>query len=188
MSETTADTALEKVEKAAAQYAHASLYAPSVLAEAAALLTDLWATGERHGVSAESWTWTTSLPDAALSVTAHKYRQTPTPERTGQQISAMQRVLVQALADLGITARPGYPVEVERQSATPRFGLGGTADLAVGLWANRGWDLGIARSSRSPVVDIVAAVTGAGAAEVAAIVQAIITGQAPNPFSRGENR
>jgi hypothetical protein len=41
---------------------------------AAALLAELWAVGERHGVSQETWSGTTDLPAIVLSIVSWRAR------------------------------------------------------------------------------------------------------------------
>jgi hypothetical protein len=56
----------------------------AVQATAAALLVDLWAAAERHGVPPDSWGWHHHLPQAALNTVhaAHRYRPTRRDART----------------------------------------------------------------------------------------------------------
>jgi hypothetical protein len=41
---------------------------PEMEDTAAGLLVDVWAAGERHGVSPETWSWVADLPACALSL------------------------------------------------------------------------------------------------------------------------
>lgn len=41
---------------------------PQMEESAAGLLADVWAAGERHGVSPETWSWVADLPACVLSV------------------------------------------------------------------------------------------------------------------------
>jgi hypothetical protein len=41
---------------------------PEMEETAAGLLADVWAAGERHGVSPETWSWVADLPACALSL------------------------------------------------------------------------------------------------------------------------
>jgi hypothetical protein len=171
------------VDKAAAS--RRALYAPSVLQEAAALLTDLWAAGERHNVTSKEWGWTVNLPGGALDVIGRRYEEAPAPERTHEQVFALQRDLIEALTspEIGLTARrgPRAAVVVGRLPETPRGGFHGNADLAVGIYSNGGWDISFDAHGAS-VVSIVAPASKAGAAEVAAIVRAVARGELGNPF------
>ncbi|MEV6424987.1 hypothetical protein [Streptomyces sp. NPDC051662] len=172
------------VEKAATGLR--ALYAPSVLDEAAALLSDLWAVGERHGVPPKAWDWTVSLASGALEVIASRYTRTPGPERTGDQVTALSRDLLEALAsaEIGLTVLPGtrkHMTIVERRPETPRGGYHGDANLIVGIYSNGGWDISMNADGAS-VVSIVAPATTAGAAEVAALVRAVARGELGNPF------
>src|SRR5262249_4294644 len=129
--------------------------------------------GQRHGVTAADWTWNTDLADACVGVISQRYSRSP-KERTNAEIDTMHQTLINALAGLGLTARDGRAVIVDRPGGT---------DLAVSIWADGGWDLspynpgGYAR-----VMPIAAPATEAGAVEVAAIVNDVIAGRRPNPF------
>lgn len=173
------------VEKAAKSLR--SLYAPSVLQHAAALLTDLWAAGERHGVERKEWSWATDLASGALEVIASRYTHTHDPERTGEQVFALRRDLIEALtsAEIGLSARPGSRTltVVDRLPETPRGGFHGDADLVVGIYSNGGWDISM-NADGATVVSIAAPATTAGASEVAALVRAVARGELGNPFRR----
>ncbi|MET9016871.1 hypothetical protein ABZX74_39345 [Streptomyces olivaceoviridis] len=177
-------TAYAAVEKAATSLR--CLCAPSVLQQAAALLTDLWAAGGRHGVERKEWDWAVDLPSGALEVITSRYTHAPDPERTGDQVVALRRDLVQALtsAEIGLSVQDGprpNMVVVERLSETPRGGYHGDADLVVGIYANGGWDISM-NADGATVVSIAAPATKAGAAEVAALVRAVARGELGNPF------
>jgi hypothetical protein len=173
------------VEKAAKSLR--SLYAPSVLQHAAALLTDLWAAGEKHGVERKEWSWAADLASGALEVIASRYTHTPGTERTGEQVFALRRDLIEALtsAEIGLSARPGSRTltVVDRLPETPRGGFHGDANLVVGIYSNGGWDISM-NADGATVVSIAAPATTAGAAEVAALVRAVARGELGNPFRR----
>ncbi|MGW3200102.1 hypothetical protein ACWDBD_37160 [Streptomyces sp. NPDC001118] len=163
-----------------------ALYVPSVLEHAAALLTDLWAAGGRHGVERKEWDWAVNLASGALEVIASRYTHTPDPERTGEQVTALCQDLVAALtsAEIGLSVRPGPRKNmaiVERLPQTPRGGYHGDANLIVGIYANGGWDISM-NADGATVVSIAAPATTAGAAEVAAVVRAVAHGELGNPF------
>ncbi|MEU2380388.1 hypothetical protein [Streptomyces misionensis] len=172
------------VEKAATSLR--CLYAPSVLEQAAALLTDLWAAGGRHGVGRKEWDWAVNLPSGALEVIASRYTDAPDAERTGDQVVALCRDLSEALtsAEIGLSVQTGprlNKVVVERLPETPRGGYHGNANLVVGLYSNSGWDISM-NADGARVVSIAAPATKAGAAEVAALVRAVARGELGNPF------
>jgi hypothetical protein len=174
------------VDKAAASLR--ALYAPSVLDQAAALLTDLWATGQRHGVEPKEWGWAVDLASGALEAVASRYTRTPDPERTGEQVTALCQHLTAALtsAEIGLTVRPNPRKNwaiVERLPETPRGGRDGNAALVVGIYSNGGWDISMNADGAS-VISVVAPATAAGAAEVAAFVRAVARGELGNPFRR----
>ncbi|GHB75947.1 hypothetical protein GCM10010331_74770 [Streptomyces xanthochromogenes] len=165
-----------------------TLYAPSVLDEAAALLSDLWAAGERHGVTPKEWDWAVSLAGGALEVIASRYTRTPDTERTGEQVTALCQDLVSALtsAEIGLTVLPNprkHQAVVGRLPETPRGGYHGDASLVVGIYSNGGWDISM-NADGATVVSIAAPATTAGAAEVAALVRAVARGELGNPFRR----
>jgi hypothetical protein len=170
------------VEKAAKS--RRALYVPSVLEHAAGLLTDLWATGEKHGVAQGEWAWVTGLADASVDVVARQYESAPKPERTVAQIVALQGHLIAALTseELGLTARPGSPgVIVSRGPDTPRGGYNGDADIDVRIYSDGGWAFSFAADG-APVMAIVAPASQAGASQVAEIVRAFVRGELGNVF------
>ncbi|MFE4539639.1 hypothetical protein ACFRKB_32015 [Streptomyces scopuliridis] len=172
------------VEKAAAS--DRALYAPSVVKEAASLLDDMWATGERRGVPRGEWGWAVSLPDGVLGVTARTHTRGPIPKRTGEEVTALCQDLIAALssAEIGMSVEPGPRKNmtiVKRLPRTPRGGLHGDANLIVGIYANGGWDISMNADGAS-VISIAAPATTAGAAEVAAVVRAVARGELGNPF------
>jgi hypothetical protein len=174
------------VDKAAASLR--ALYAPSVLDQAAALLTDLWTTGQQHGVEPREWGFAADLATGALEVVADRYTRAPDPERTGEEVTALCQALTTALTsdEIGLTLqRPRRlnQVTVDRLPETPRGGRDGAASLVVGIYSNGGWDLTMNADGAS-VVSVVAPATAAGAAEVAAIVRAVARGELGNPFRR----
>ncbi|MFD5328939.1 hypothetical protein [Streptomyces sp. NPDC127092] len=171
------------VEKAAKS--RRALYVPSVLEHAAELLTDLWAAGERHGVTASDWGWVADLPGGALDAVSRQYERTPDPERTSDQVRALQRDLLAALTsdELGLTASlgPRAQVVVERGPDTPRGGFHGDANVTVGIYTNGGWDIAFDQHGAS-VLSIVAPASTAGASQVAEIVRAFVRGELGNIF------
>ncbi|MFD7867598.1 hypothetical protein [Streptomyces sp. NPDC059783] len=192
MTDTTADSgtaytteAYAAVEKAA-RSGRGTLYAPSVLEHAAELLTDLWAAGERHGVTASEWGWSVDLPSGALDVVARPYER-PKTERTAEETFTLARHLREALTseEIGLSAKPGprASVIVERSADTPRGGFHGDANLIVGIASNVGWDIAFNQSG-APLLPIAAPASKAGASQVAEIVRALVHGELGNPFRR----
>lgn len=170
------------VEKAA--NSRRSLYAPSVLEHAAELLTDLWATGERHGVTASEWGWTTDLAGGTLDVVARRYER-PEKERTSTEVLALAQHLLEALTsdEIGLTAKlgPGAGVIVTRGPDTPRGGFHGDADVDVRIYSDGGWAFSFAAQGAS-IMSIVAPASDAGASQVAEIVRAFVRGELGNVF------
>ncbi|MGW1252277.1 hypothetical protein [Streptomyces sp. NPDC002535] len=179
---TEAHAAVEK----AARSQRGTLYAPSVLEHAAELLTDLWAAGERHGVTASEWGWAVDLASGALDVVSRRYER-PTTERTTEETLTLARHLREALTsdEIGLSAKPGprASVIVERSADTPRGGFHGDANLIVGIASNVGWDIAFNQSG-APLLSIAAPATQAGASQVAEIVRALVHGELGNPFRR----
>ncbi|MGW1037860.1 hypothetical protein ACWD4Z_37450 [Streptomyces antibioticus] len=173
------------VEKAA-RSGRGTLYAPSVLEHAAELLTELWAAGERHGVTASEWGWSVDLPSGALDVVARPYER-PKEERTAEETLTLARYLREALTseEIGLSAKPGprASVIVERSADTPRGGFHGDANLIVGIASNVGWDIAFNQSG-APLLSIAAPASKAGASQVAEIVRALVHGELGNPFRR----
>lgn len=175
---TGTDEALAAVEKAA-EGVRGTLYTLSVLDEAAEMLVELWAVGESRGVGRRHWgEAAVDLAGGALDVIGARYRGPVQPERTEGEVSARLVELVDSLTceeiGLGACVGPGGRVVVDRLPQTPCAG-----DLAVGLCRNGGWEVRV--EGGGPSVTVVAPVSAAGAAEVAAMVHAIVHGQL-NPF------
>jgi hypothetical protein len=170
------------VEKAA-KLRHA-LYVPSVLEHAAELLTDVWATGKRHGVDPGDWASVTGLPDACVDVVARQYESAPDPARSIAKVVSLQGHLVVALKELGVAARLGGPgIIVERGPDTPRGGVHGDADVEVRIYTDGGWAFSFNQQGAS-VMSIVAPASEAGASQVAEIVRAFVRGELGNVFRR----
>ncbi|MEY6567118.1 hypothetical protein AB8B12_19710 [Streptomyces sp. PGLac3x] len=161
------------------------LYAPSVLGEAAVLLTDLWAAGGRHGIEYTEWDGAVNLPSGVLEVVAERYTRTLDTERTGDEVTALAEDLVAALTEIGLTILPGtrkHLIVVQRRPQTPPGGRWGDANLIVGIYSNRaGWNLN-ANADGATVLNIAAPATTAGAAEVAALVRSVAHGERGRPF------
>lgn len=154
-----------------------ALYSPSAVDAATALLAELLAVAERHGVPAggESAGWLTAA--AAESASAgHR----PDVERNSHEIRDLADALASEAKDRGLAltfceAGP-YGVAVEPQPGR-RYGL------AVTIWGNENWTLS-ANGRGSRTVDIHAPATPAGAAEVAHILDDLVHGRIDNPLAR----
>ncbi|MCS0605993.1 hypothetical protein NX794_33015 [Streptomyces sp. LP11] len=173
------------VEKAGRSH-RTTLYAPSVLEQAAELLTDLWSAGERHGVTASEWGWSVDLASGALDVVSRRYER-PEKERTVEETLTLARHLLEALTsdEIGLSAKPGprASVVVERGDRTPRGGFHGDANVIVGISSNTGWDLAFNQNG-APLLSVSAPASQAGASQVAEIVRALVHGELGNPFRR----
>lgn len=161
-----------------------SLYAPSVLEQAAELLTAVWAAGEKHGVTPADWGWTTDLTGGTLDVVSRQYESAPEPVRTIAKIVSLNGHLVHALNELGLNARLGGPgVIVPRTPETPRGGRDGDADVEARIYSDGGWALTFNQEG-APVTTIVAPASEAGASQVAEIVRAFVRGELGNVVRR----
>lgn len=170
------------VEKTAAS--RRALYVPSVMEHAAELLTDLWATGEKHGVAQGEWAWVASLADASLDVVARQYESAPNPHRIPAKVVSLQGHLIGALTsrELGLTARLAGPgIIVDRGPDTPRGGRDGDADIEVRIYTDGGWSFSFAADGAS-AMSIVAPASEAGASQVAEIIRAFVRGELDNVF------
>ncbi|MEU2076609.1 hypothetical protein [Streptomyces sp. NPDC013489] len=191
---TTSDTTAEgpafspeayaAVEKAGTQ--RRALYTPIVLEQAAALLTEMWAAGERHGVAPSEWGWVADLAGATIDAVSRPYDGRPATERTLEEIVALHRHLIGALTstEIGLTARLGLhgaSVIVDRGPRTPRGGFHGDADVEARIYSDGGWHLTFAADGSS-VISVAAPDSEAGAAQVAEIVRAFVNGELGNPF------
>ena len=56
---------------------------PEMEEVAAGLLADVWAAGERHGVSPETWSWVADLPACVLSLVSWRALGRPGDRRGG---------------------------------------------------------------------------------------------------------
>ncbi|QDN84369.1 hypothetical protein [Streptomyces sp. RLB3-6] len=179
MSDTTAlDAAKSAIRRNTAGGRH--LYAPSVLEEATRLAAKFYAAGKEHQIEAGDWDNVTSFASAALDALASKYGSRVRLSR--EELRKVSGALLTALADKGLTARPGRRTAIDPLPGGPRWGLAQTG-LAVGIHLDGGWDLTVDQPTSS-VRSITAPPTEDGAREVADIVHAILRGDAPDPFAR----
>lgn len=161
---------------------YTGLYAPSVIAEAAAYLDDLFATAARHGHTnprsdANGW-----LVQAAAEATSSKYGR-PQMDRTGIATAQALADLTTAFQDRGLTVvacQAWVGVAVAPLPEGPVWGYG-SAGLAVCLYVDSGWTLSVNRP-QSRIHTIYAPVTKEGAAEVADLVHGVLAGSVPDPF------
>lgn len=182
MADLRAEPTAQAYEAVSSYYSRLrTLYAPSVVREAARMLDDLLDVAVRHGHDRASsdLSWLTT---AAAEATSGTYRR-PAVERSGAEVTAMLQVLTRALAAEGLTvtnARRRNSVAVDPVPGGPTWGAGGRG-LAVALYADATWDLGANLiSTRS--VSIHAPVTEDGAREVAVIVNSVLRGYISDPF------
>lgn len=168
---------------------YAGLYAPSVVAEAAALLDAYLATAEQHGLdrkAADDEGW---LALSAAEAIARKHRR-PETERTFSDLTrlsdALRTTLIAEGLEVALTPVP-MGIGVHPLPAGPTWGTDATGDtpsgLAVALYSDSGWEL-MMNTSRTSSYSIHAPVTEAGAVEVAQLVHAVLRGDAPDPFRR----
>jgi hypothetical protein len=172
------DLATQKIENAA-RYDR-SFHTPEILREAATLLDELYAAGERHGVGPEDWAGVTSMPSAALDVVRTRHRW-PRTKRTFAEVDGLRCDVVAALAELGVAAGLGpRGVEVRPLPGGLKWGPAGEVGLLVSLYTDGGWDLSV-DAHMAPVQSVYAPVTPAGAREVAAVVKGVLTGETKLP-------
>ncbi|MFD8851865.1 hypothetical protein [Streptomyces sp. NPDC059604] len=170
-----------RVEKIYTRYA--GLYAPSVVAEAAALLDAYLATAEQHGLDRTAADEEGGLAVSAAEAVARKYRR-PKTDRTSVELSQLTRELTAALTEEGLEIVPTQirmGTGVAAVPGGPTWGMAG--GLAVAIYADSGWEL-TANSTRTSVHTIHAPATAAGAREVARLVHAVLRGDIANPFNR----
>ncbi|MQA14681.1 MAG: hypothetical protein GEV09_11055 [Pseudonocardiaceae bacterium] len=161
-----------EVEQAAAGLA--GLYTEPVLDQAAALLADLYAAGDRHGVAPSEWGGVTHLPQACVMVAHPRYRDTA--PQTGEQAAALLDELAAALTARGVPAtRDGLQVTLARDCA---------AGLSITIVHRSGWALISGAAHSGPVITIYATHDADGAAAVADAVIAVARGQRLDPLSR----
>lgn len=171
-------SATSAVTTAAADRYRTTLYSRTALDAAAAPVADLWVAGERHGITPADWAAVTSLPAAALDVTANRYRnQIP---HTGDAAADALEGVAARLRERGATVRHtrnGLLLSVEPVEATPRWVDGG-GRLVLTVHPDTGWYLelevgGTAITIVAPFDD-----AGAGVADVVNQVNGGIYGSA----------
>lgn len=157
------------------------LYTPGFLAEAADLLSKLYAAGQEHHIEREDWAAVTSLPVGVLDALTARYRSRP--ELTSVELHAARDTLVGELTAKGLAVRPGLRVVVDPLAGGPRFGYQGR-DAPVSLALTReGWDIRVDEAASAHPLPIAARATEDGAREVAELVRKILCGEALNPFA-----
>ncbi|WP_329492465.1 hypothetical protein OG618_37460 (plasmid) [Kitasatospora sp. NBC_01246] len=160
----------------------AGLFGPTVHAEAAALLDDLYEAAARHGHERASADLG-SLITAATEATCTRYRHRG-PDRSLAELQQLTKVLAAAFTEAGLTLAPSAGrtgAAVEPLPGGPAWGWDGRTGLAVGIYLNGGWDV-MVNQRESRVFSLYAPATEAGAREVAVIVHGILSGDRPDPF------
>ncbi|MFF4821272.1 hypothetical protein ACFY2K_42595, partial [Kitasatospora sp. NPDC001309] len=152
--------------------------------EATRLLDDLAAAAEKHGHhggDAAGW-----LAQAAAEATSTKHHRMARTERTPAELTELLRALSDAFTELGLTVVPSQggrgSVAVAPVPGGPTWGINETG-LRVSLYIDGGWDLTV-NQPQTRVCSIYAPTTEAGAREVAALVAAVLRGDAADPFRR----
>lgn len=162
---------------------HTGLYAPSVVAEAAALLDAYLATAEQHGLDRKEADEEGWLALSAAEAVARKYGR-PKTERTSAELSQLVRELNTALTAEGLEV---VPTQVRMGTGIapvpggPTWGMNG--GLAVALYADSGWEL-MVNATRTTAHTIHAPATADGAREVAELVHGVLRGDLVDPFRR----
>lgn len=161
----------------------ASLYAPSVVREAAELLDAYLSLAEERGLDRATADYDGYLAMSAAYTVSRQYGR-PNTERPSTEVYELQGALREALTAEGLEVVP-TPVRMGTGVAPlpdgPRWGSRG--GLAVALYVNSGWEL-MANAERTTGFTIHAPASAAGAAEVAAIVHGMLRGDVPDLFRR----
>lgn len=162
---------------------HAGLYAPSVVAEAAALLDAYVTTAEQQGLDREEADFEGWLTRAAAETVARKYGR-PKSERTSAELHQLVGELRTAFTAEGLEVvdtpvRMG--VGVAPLPGGPTWGTRG--GLAVAMYLDSGWGL-MLNAERTTSHTIHAPATAAGAAEVAQLLHSVLSGDVTDPFRR----
>jgi hypothetical protein len=175
----------QAIEAATRHTATTLLYTRPVLDDAAALLADLWATAEHHGVRPDQ------LDVAYRCLEAVRPRWRTGIPQTIDDAQALLHVLLEEFATLGVAAtfndETGL-VLLPRGPRTPTWGynrpyeqpplLAVTATLGQ---SDGGWDVALNRRG-SRMVEVSASCDRAGAAAVAQLAIEINAGGRGNPF------
>ncbi|MFF8809907.1 hypothetical protein [Streptomyces omiyaensis] len=188
MSDTTALDAAKiairiatRDQGARALYGARVLYVPSVLDEAAELLSKLFAAGQEHRIEPEDWANVTSLPQGVLDALASRYCSRV--QVTHAELHAARDALVAELTGRGLTVRPGQRIAVDPPAADPRSGHGQQQKPVALSLSSGGWDIRVDEPFGGPPHSIAAPATEDGASEVAELVHKILSGEAPDPFA-----
>lgn len=186
----TTDAAVLDPHRAVAEAAGHSrnqLYTAPVLGAAAALLADVWAAGERHGVRPDGW----DVAFRCLEAIEPRWR-TGRPQ-TVPEAQALLEVLVAEFAVLGVAATLDTEqglVLIPRGPSTPTWGYDPAYEqvpqLAVTVAIgdlDGGWNLALNRRW-TVMIGIAAPCDRAGAGAVAQLAVEINEGRRGNPFRR----
>lgn len=164
---------------ASTPYGSRVIYAPSVLTEAAELLSKLYTAGQEHHIDREDWAAVTSLPTGVLDVLTARYcSHVALPH---SEYDAVRNSLIGELGARRLTVKRGQRITVAPLPGGPSWGNAGRSGLSLGLTVG-GWDISIDEIASSPRM-IAAPATEDGAREVAELVHKILSGDAPNPFA-----
>ncbi|SEG53931.1 hypothetical protein SAMN04489712_106126 [Thermomonospora echinospora] len=172
-------TGPDKEVAAASRTSSTTVYTVPALDEAAALLADLYAAGDGHGILPDDWAGPgADLPGIALRVVAARYRRAHS-RRSAREVEAMYKRMKAALSETGVTPVGVHKgrIVLPRLDTTPPWGWSGEAALTVGFYPGDGWTLELAQA-RTPVIDVVAPTEAA----VAALVADILTGRRSDPL------
>lgn len=157
-------------------------YSRPTLDTAAALLTDLWAAGERHGVDPQGWATVVDVPSGVLDL-MHYRGEIPTDGH------AAQALIDQVAGQLrergaGFDRWDLFTITLDPADGGPRW-HGGAGRLALTIHTDTGWHIYPQRSTPGAVVlwSVVAPFDDNGAA-VAELVHAVNTGTYLEALSR----
>jgi hypothetical protein len=158
-------------------------YTTPALDQAAALLTDLYAAGERHGVTPDRWGWVADLAGAAVDVLDPWRGEIPqTPQAAVAQldmvVDALRSILVDEPERARRVERDVLRVRVPRSAATPWA----RHDLAVSLNRESGWDFLLYVDGPASVVGATGPFGKDGAAAIAELAIDVVAGEHGNKF------
>lgn len=179
--------ARQAVVEAARHTRSTLLYTEPVLDAAAALLADVWAAAEKHGVRPAEF----DVAFRCLETTARRHRG-GNPQ-TVEEARALLAVLVEEFAELGVTVTfkdETGSVVLERGPETPTWGYDWPGEIPPALSVTAcigeldgGWNLALDRRG-TLMVDVAASCDRAGAAAVARLAIECNAGRRGNPFRR----
>lgn len=167
-----------------------TLYTEQALDRAAAVLEELYAAAERHGLTYDDFRLS-GLAGPAIYAVRVQWQAAGPPAGT-KALRGLLDSLAAALTERELTANlqteHGMPyLAVARTAAMPPLGPNNRASIWVGLTGDdpdrgTGWSAAVDLPRGGPGCDIVASYDEAGVAAVADAIAAFAEGRVPNPF------